>query len=246
MNVLPMARRRTTAPARTMTGRPELEALARRLSMPQAVSADGSIIIESLTELPTEHGTFDVRLFRYGGGSEEHLAISKGDLSGDEPVLVRLHSECFTGEVLHSHRCECAQQLAAALEAIAAAGRGMVVYLRQEGRGIGLANKLRAYALQARGADTVDANRLLGLPDDARTYDQSAALLRHLGVSAVRLMTNNPAKSRALTDLGIPVVDRVPLVVPAHPIARRYLETKRDRMEHLVPDDLQTGVGRAG
>jgi GTP cyclohydrolase II len=123
---------------------------------------------------------------------------------------------------------------------------GVLIYLEQEGRGIGLANKLRAYALQAKGADTVDANRLLGLPDDARTYDQSAALLRHLGVTSVRLMTNNPAKARALTDLGVSVVDRVPLVVPAHPIARRYLETTRDRMEHLVPDDRPTGVGRAG
>jgi GTP cyclohydrolase II len=246
MNVLPLTRRRTTGTERRTPARPELEDLARRLSMPQSTSADGTLVVEAFTELPTEHGTFDVRLFRYGGGSEEHLAISRGDLSGEEPVLVRLHSECFTGEVLHSHRCECAQQLAAALEAIAAAGRGVVVYLRQEGRGIGLANKLRAYALQAKGADTVDANRLLGLPDDARTYDQAAAMLRHLGVAAVRLMTNNPAKARALAELGISVVDRVPLVVPAHPIARRYLETKRDRMEHLVPAELSSGVGRAG
>jgi len=255
MNVLPMTRRRPSVPARSASpsalsapipGRAELETLANRLTRPVAASADGAVVIEAQTELPTEHGTFDVRLFRYGGGSEEHLAISCGELAGDEPVLVRLHSECFTGEVLGSHKCECAQQLSAALEAIRSAGRGVVVYLRQEGRGIGLANKLRAYALQAKGADTVDANRLLGLPDDARTYDQAAALMRHLGIGSVRLMTNNPAKARALTELGITVVDRVPLVVPAHPIARRYLETKRDRMEHLVPHDPAEGVERAG
>jgi GTP cyclohydrolase II len=246
MNVLPMKRRRSPPPPSNVSGRPELEALARELARPVSTSTDGTLVVEALTELPTEHGTFDLRLFRYGGGSEEHLAISCGDLGGSEPALVRLHSECFTGEVLGSHRCECAQQLGAALQAIRAAGRGVVVYLRQEGRGIGLANKLRAYALQAKGADTVDANRLLGLPDDARTYDQAAALLRHLGVETVRLMTNNPAKARALTELGIAVVDRVPLVVPSHPIARRYLETKRDRMEHLVPLDLSSGVGRAG
>jgi GTP cyclohydrolase II len=246
MNVLPMMRRRPTITDRRSPARPDLEALASRLSRPVATSDDGTVVVEALTELPTEHGTFDVRVFRYGGGSEEHLAISCGELAGAESVLVRLHSECFTGEVLGSHKCECAQQLSAALQAIRAAGRGVVVYLRQEGRGIGLVNKLRAYALQAKGADTVDANRLLGLPDDARTYDQSAALLKHLGISSVRLMTNNPAKARALTELGLPVVDRVPLVVPAHPIARRYLETKRDRMEHLVPHDLSTGVGRAG
>lgn len=245
MNVLPMRRRPPTV-ARRPPAHPELESLASRLSRPVETSDDGTLVVEARTTLPTEHGTFDVRLFRYGGGSEEHLAISCGDLSGDAPVLVRLHSECFTGEVLGSHRCECAQQLAAALRSIRDSGRGVVVYLRQEGRGIGLANKLRAYALQAEGADTVDANRLLGLPDDARTYDQAAALLRHLGIASVRLMTNNPAKARGLAELGVAVVERVPLVVPSHPIARRYLETKRDRMDHVVPAELPPGVGRAG
>jgi GTP cyclohydrolase II len=190
------------------------------------------------TELPTEHGLFDVRLFHFAGTSQEHLAISLGEPGGDEPLPVRIHSECFTGEVLHSQRCECAAQLSFALETIHRLGRGLVIYLRQEGRGIGLANKLRAYALQAKGADTVDANRLLGLPDDARTYDAAAAVLRHLNVKAVRLLTNNPAKGRALEALGISVAERLPVLVASNPIAARYLETKRDRMEHDVPELL--------
>lgn len=246
MNVLSLARRRPAAPVELPSSAGDLTALAARLSQPVQTSPDGALVVEARTDLPTDHGTFDVRLFRYGGGSEEHLTLSMGDLAAPGPVLVRLHSECFTGEVLHSQRCECAQQLSAAMEAVRDAGRGVIVYLRQEGRGIGLANKLRAYALQAKGADTVDANRLLGLPDDARTYEQSAAMLRLLGVREVRLMTNNPAKSRALETLGIPVVDRVPLVVASNPIARRYLETKRDRMEHLVPDNAPVAAGRAG
>ncbi len=221
---------------------PSLEELAERLKQPAEQSADGRLVVEARTVLPTDHGTFDVRLFRFDGAPAEHLAISCGDLNAPGPVLVRMHSECFTGEVLHSHRCECANQLAHALEEIHRAGRGLVVYLRQEGRGIGLANKLRAYALQAAGADTVDANRLLGLPDDARAYDAAAAVLRHLGVGTVALMTNNPAKARALESLGIAVAERVPVVVPSNPLARAYLETKRDRMEHQVPEQLPLAV----
>jgi GTP cyclohydrolase II len=216
----------------------DLDAVARRLAQPAEVSGDGRLVVLARTDLPTDHGTFDLRLFQFDGAPEEHLAISCGDLSGDEPVLVRMHSECFTGEVLHSQRCECADQLAHALRTIQAHGRGLVVYLRQEGRGIGLANKLRAYALQAMGADTVDANRLLGLPDDAREYDAAAAVLRHLGLCEVRLLTNNPAKVRGLETLGIRVVDRVPVVVPKNPIAARYLLTKRERMDHEVPEQL--------
>lgn len=215
--------------------RPDLPALAARLKQPAEVSADGRIVIEARTELPTEHGTFDVRLFRFEGGDEDHLAISCGALDGIGPVPVRLHSECFTGEVLGSLRCECADQLAHALRTIQQLGGGVVIYLRQEGRGIGLANKLRAYALQAQGADTVDANRLLGLPDDARRYDAAAALLNHLGIGSVRLLTNNPAKVRALESLGVTVTERLPVLVASNPIAAHYLETKRDRMEHDVP-----------
>jgi GTP cyclohydrolase II len=217
-------------------GSPErLRRLARRLRSPAEVSLDGRLVVQARTTLPTDFGEFDVRLFQFDGDPREHLALSVGELAGDEPLPVRLHSECFTGEVLHSQRCECAQQLAHAMESFQRLGRGLVIYLRQEGRGIGLANKLRAYALQAEGADTVDANRLLDLPDDARTYEMAAGLLQHLGVTSVRLMTNNPAKREALASLGISVADRLPVLVASNPLAAQYLETKRERMRHEVP-----------
>lgn len=231
--------RRTPSPVNRRRVDTGLEAAARRLLRPAEVSADGRLVVQARTALPTDHGSFDVRLFHFDKQPADHLALSRGELSGGEPVLVRIHSECFTGEVLGSMRCECGAQLSTALDAVEREGRGLVLYLRQEGRGIGLANKLRAYALQELGADTVDANRLLGLPDDARTYEMAAAMLRHLGVAQVRLMTNNPAKVRALEALGIAVAERVPLVVPQNELAARYLSTKRDRMEHLVPEVLE-------
>jgi GTP cyclohydrolase II len=231
-------RRTPSARTRRAASSGKLGRLAARLRHPAERSGDGRLVVEAMTPLPTEHGLFDVRLFRFDGGTEDHLAISCGDLAGAEPVPVRIHSECFTGEVLGSRRCECAAQLAYALEHIQAAGRGVVVYLRQEGRGIGLANKLKAYRLQAEGADTVDANRLLGLPDDARSYEAAAAVLEHLGIERVDLLTNNPAKIRALEALGIEVAGRRPVIVAEDPIARSYLESKRDRMEHLVPEQL--------
>jgi len=248
-----MSRRALSVPARSPSSEParaseSLTALAERLQLPVARSSDGRLTVEVVTPLPTDRGTFDVRLFRFADLPGDHLALSVGDLSGDAPLLVRIHSECMTGEVLASQRCECAQQLAFALREIQAEGRGMVIYLRQEGRGIGLLNKLRAYSLQAQGADTVDANRLLGLPDDTRSYDAAASLLKLLGVSQVRLMTNNPAKTQALTDLGITVTDRLGVLVASNPLAARYLKTKRDRMSHDVPAVLQlvggTGSGR--
>ena len=239
MKVISLPDRRTPAArTRRATSSGELDRLANRLRQPAERSGDGRLVVEAMTPLPTEHGLFDVRLFRFDGGTEDHLAISCGDLSGSEPVPVRIHSECFTGEVLGSRRCECAGQLAYALQHIHAEGRGVVVYLRQEGRGIGLANKLRAYRLQAEGADTVDANRLLGLPDDARSYEAAAAVLNHLEIERVSLLTNTPSKIRALETLGIQVADRRPVIVAEDPIARRYLESKRDRMEHMVPEQL--------
>lgn len=213
----------------------ELLAHARRLAQPVERSADGRLVIEAATVLPTSDGPFDLRLFHFDGGPEEHLALSVGDVGGPEPLLVRVHSECLTSEVLGSLKCDCADQLSFALRAVQEAGRGMVVYLRQEGRGIGLANKLRAYALQRLGADTVDANRLLGLPDDARDYGAAAALFTHLGVRSVRLLTNNPAKSQALEAHGIAVAGMLPVLVACHPLAKAYLETKRERMAHRVP-----------
>ncbi len=215
-----------------------LRSLAADLRQPVEISDDGRIRVEAKVSLPTEHGHFDVRLFHFEGGPEEQLAISCGDVTGAEPLPVRIHSECFTSEVLGSLKCDCDDQLSFALSTSRRMGRGLVLYLRQEGRGIGLANKLRAYALQNAGADTVDANRLLGLPDDARRYDAAAAMLKHLGVGAVRLMTNNPAKVRALEALGVRVVDRIPVLAASNPLAAQYLETKRERMQHQVPVQL--------
>jgi GTP cyclohydrolase II len=184
------------------------------------------------TRLPTKHGTFDVRVFRDAAGAE-HLAISRGHLDGGESVVVRVHSECLTSEVLGSLKCDCAAQLETALAAIARTGRGCVLYLRQEGRGIGLGNKIRAYALQEAGADTIEANRLLGLPDDDRSYDVAVEMLRGLGVRSVLLMTNNPLKLDGLAAAGMVVRGRVPCVVGLNPVNRGYLETKAARMGHL-------------
>ena len=191
--------------------------------------------------LPTRHGTFDMMVFRYRsegadlGLSDEHVALVMGNLRGRTHVPIRIHSECITSEVFGSLKCDCKDQLEAAQAEIARRGFGAVLYLRQEGRGIGLANKVRAYALQANGADTVDANRLLGLPDDARRYDAAAAMLEHLGVESVELLTNNPAKESAMTALGVVVSGRIPVLVPTNPFSAHYLETKRARMSHAVP-----------
>ncbi len=193
--------------------------------------------LEVLAEapLPTDHGTFRMIVFAIAGEpGREHVALVAGDVSGDD-VLVRLHSECLTGEALASRKCDCGGQLDRALRRIGRKGRGVLVYLRQEGRGIGLAAKIRAYALQAEGADTVDANRRLGLPDDARRYEGAAALLGALGVRSVRLLTNNPEKVAALASLGIEVRARVPCLAATTPESAAYLETKRARMGHRLP-----------
>jgi GTP cyclohydrolase II len=202
------------------------------------------------SNIPTEHGSFRVVVYREprsdGHHEVEHLAIVKGDVGGAEDVLVRVHSECLTGEVLHSLKCDCREQLDLALERIARAGRGAVLYLRQEGRGIGLGNKIRAYALQERGYDTVDANRMLGFEDDLRAYDIATAMLADLGVRSVALMTNNPAKVQALEADGVVITRRVAHAVPSHRHNQSYLETKRERMGHLVEIDgaAETGERR--
>jgi GTP cyclohydrolase II len=197
--------------------------------------ARGPLTVEAEAPVPTRHGEFRFVVFRHEDDpSKEHVALVLGDVRG-EGVLARVHSECLTGEALGSLKCDCAPQLDRALERIAREGRGVLLYLRQEGRGIGLTNKIRAYALQAVGADTVDANRLLRLPDDARRYDAAAAMLRHLGVRSVRLLTNNPDKVRALAELGVAVCAREPHVVPAGPHSEGYLATKRARMRHALP-----------
>ncbi len=191
-------------------------------------------------EVPTRFGTFDTHVFRTiepGDGviASEHVALVFGDIRGKTIVPVRIHSECITSEVFGSLKCDCKQQLDAALAEIARRGAGAVLYLRQEGRGIGLANKIRAYALQANGADTVDANRMLGLPDDAREYHAAAHMLSHFDVKSVELMTNNPAKVDGLRKHGVDVVGRVPVVVAPNRFSAGYLETKRARMAHELP-----------
>ena len=189
------------------------------------------------TRLPTRHGEFAAYGYRSTIDGSEHLALVYGDIGGEEPVLARVHSECLTGDVFGSQRCDCGPQLDEALAAVVAAGRGVVVYLRgHEGRGIGLLAKLRAMALQAEGLDTVDANLDLGLPADARHYGAASQVLRDLGITRVRLLTNNPHKSEALADFGVAVDARVPLTPRPKAHNLRYLRTKRDRMGHQIPD----------
>ncbi len=200
--------------------------------------------------LPTRFGLFDTHVFRTtepGDGAcfKEHVALVFGDIRAREGLAVRIHSECMTSEVFGSLKCDCKEQLDHAMAEVARRGAGAVLYLRQEGRGIGLANKIRAYDLQAQGHDTVDANRLLGLPDDAREYHAAAHMLEHFDVKSVLLMTNNPAKVDALAALGVTVAGRVPVVIAPNPFSRQYLETKRARMAHELPvraDPLETSV----
>ena len=188
----------------------------------------------SLARLPTRHGPFSARAYKVVGQAVEHVALSLGELAGGAPVLVRIHSECLTGDVFGSRRCDCGPQLDLSLARIAAEGRGVVVYLRgHEGRGIGLSHKLRAYQLQDAGFDTVDANVQLGFPVDMRDYSAALAILGDLGVFRLRLMTNNPDKLRHLSTPPFEVVERVPVLVNADEESRRYMETKRDRMGHL-------------
>lgn len=193
-----------------------------------------TLLFVSETLLPTQRGPLRIRAYRDGSDGTEPLAIVAGEVSGRRSVPVRVHDECLTSEVLGSLKCDCKQQLDFALDHIVRRGSGAVLYLRQEGRGIGLANKIAAYALQERGADTVEANRLLGLPDDIRRYDAAAAMLADLGVKSVRLMTNNPRKIEKLQELGVEIEGRIPVLVEANPHSHRYLDVKRDRMGHLL------------
>ena len=196
----------------------------------------------AVTRLPTAEATFQVHAYRDVVTGAEHVALVLGNLTEGDPVLVRVHSECLTGDTFGSLRCDCGPQLQAAMTAVANEGRGVVLYMRgHEGRGIGLAHKLRAYELQDGGRDTVDANLDLGLPADARDYGTGAQILADLGVKSMRLMTNNPTKLAGLTGYGLHVVERVPMPVRPHPDNIHYLRTKRDRMGHALPhlgDDL--------
>lgn len=196
------------------------------------VPRERALDVSPRARLPTRHGTFDVLAFRAGGS--EHVALVLGDVAGGERVLARVHSSCLTGDVLGSTRCDCGAQLDAAIEAVAREGRGVIVYLNQEGRGIGLLNKIRAYALQDAGKDTVEANEELGFPADLRDFKAAAAMLAHLGVAGVRLLTNNPRKVEGLEAAGMPVAERVAIVAGVSPANAGYLETKRKKLGHLL------------
>lgn len=192
-----------------------------------------SVRFAAEARLPSRYGDFRVLAFECSDGNDYGVVV-KGEIAGAEEVPVRLHSECFTGDVMGSLKCDCRDQLEAALTYIGQAERGAVVYLPQEGRGIGLANKIRAYALQDGGLDTVEANLALGFPDDLRRYDIAAEVIRQLGVRSVRLLTNNPGKLGGLRRAGIPVVGHIPLRVEPNPHNARYLATKRDKSGHLL------------
>jgi GTP cyclohydrolase II/3,4-dihydroxy 2-butanone 4-phosphate synthase/GTP cyclohydrolase II len=214
----------------------------------------------SEADLPTEYGDFRVIVYREQGPAVtsladarahravEHLAIVHGDVRGGDAILTRVHSECLTGEVLHSLKCDCREQLDLAFRRVVEAGRGVVVYLRQEGRGIGLGNKILAYEKQGEGYDTVDANRVLGFEDDLRTYDVAAFMLADLGVRSIELLTNNPAKVEGLAGEGVCILRRLDHHVKPHGHNRDYLAAKRRRMGHLyeldsgderLPDDVE-------
>ena len=185
-------------------------------------------------DLPTAHGDFKLTMYRSRMTGLEHLALVKGKVDDGAPVLVRVHSECFTGDVLGSERCDCGPQLHQAMEMVEKEGRGAILYMRQEGRGIGLANKLHAYHLQERGLDTVEANVALGFAPDLRDYGEGAQILVDLGIRKLRLMTNNPCKIAGLEGYGLEITERVPVVIPPTAHDRRYLETKKEKMGHLI------------
>ncbi|MEK7253003.1 MAG: bifunctional 3,4-dihydroxy-2-butanone-4-phosphate synthase/GTP cyclohydrolase II [Actinomycetota bacterium] len=242
----------------TMARIPELAAFAARHGLPFISIADliryrwrNEKLVTRVadTPLPTEWGLFRCLAFESAVDDRTHLALTYGEVAGQEDVLVRVQSECLTGDVFASRKCDCGPQLHESMRRIAAAGRGAVVYLRgHEGRGIGIAHKLRAYELQQRGFDTVDANLELGLPVDSRDYGIGAQILVDLGITSMRLMTNNPAKYAALHGWGFDITERTPILIDAHDDNCQYLSTKRDRMGHLIPADLQdqrpTGVQR--
>ncbi len=222
---------------------PELTAMAARYGL-KMITIKGLIEYRTrkeklvrrvaTTRLPSEFGEFTAIAYETTVYSRVHLALVLGDVAGETPVLVRMHSECLTGDVFSSRRCDCGSQLQKALATISQEGRGVVVYLRQEGRGIGLHNKMRAYELQDQGKDTVEANQELGFKPDLRDYGIGAQILVDLGLRNLRLLTNNPAKRAGLEGYGLQVVERVPLEIPANPDNRKYLSTKRDKLGHLL------------
>lgn len=200
------------------------------MKKPQS-SFESTISFSASATVPTRYGDWEMSTFHDAQGVE-HVCLTHGDVADHDDVLCRFHSACMTGEIFGSKRCDCGEQLDGAFRRIQKAGRGVIVYLAQEGRGIGLTNKLRAYDVQNRGYDTVDANRALGLPDDIRRYDDANAILKLLGVRSVRLMTNNPDKLRSVREAGL-LADREAHLLPVGALAQRYVQTKQHRMGHL-------------
>lgn len=192
------------------------------------------ISVYAQANLPSSHGEFRAHVFRNDRDKKEHLALVVGDIKGARGLLVRVHSECLTGESLCSMRCDCREQLHESMRMIAKAGRGLVIYLRQEGRGIGLGNKIRAYALQEEGLDTIEANHQLGFGADERDYVMAVSILKYFDVKSLLLITNNPAKIRDLREHGIEIIQRVPIEVEPNEYSREYLRTKRDKAGHLL------------
>ena len=235
------------SPDGEMARLPELEVMAEKQGIKIVTVADliayrrrTEKLVHRIAEakLPTEFGEFLAVAYKSDIDPGEHLALVMGDISGEEPVLARVHSECLTGDVFGSKRCDCGQQVSLAMKAIAREGRGVLLYMRQEGRGIGFHNKISAYALQDKGQDTVEANLSLGFEPDLRDYGIGAQILADLGLNQIKLLTNNPRKVVGLEGYGLSVVDTVPIIVPPNKHNRRYLETKKKKMGHLleVPD----------
>ena len=227
----------------TMARLPELIKLAEKFDMKLISIKDliayrlktESLIQEEIkVKMPTKYGNFELIAFKQVNTGEEHMALKKGRWKKDEPVLVRVHSSCMTGDILGSLRCDCGDQLHAAMKMVEAEGKGVVLYMNQEGRGIGLLNKLKAYRLQEEGMDTVEANLHLGFQMDQRDYGVGAQILRHLGIHKLRLISNNPKKRVGLVGYGLEVVDNIPLHIDSNPHNERYLQTKRDKLGHVL------------